>query len=98
MNNPKIILADEPTAELDVETEAEVMEMLRDIHKGGGVTMLMVSHNYDLATYATRRFKMTTGRLFEESLESCLKESGNQHWQDFNCGIFGIQSADKRNC
>ena len=42
MNNPKIILADEPTAELDVETESEVMDMLRDIHKGGGVTMLMV--------------------------------------------------------
>lgn len=67
MNNPKIILADEPTAELDVETEAEVMEMLREIHKGGGVTMLMVSHNYDLATYATRRFRMSAGKLIEEN-------------------------------
>ncbi|MGA2876764.1 MAG: ABC transporter ATP-binding protein [Nitrososphaerales archaeon] len=67
MNSPKIILADEPTAELDVETEAEIMEMLRDIHRGGGVTMLMVSHNYDLATYATRRFKMNAGRLIEEN-------------------------------
>jgi ABC-type lipoprotein export system ATPase subunit len=67
MNNPKIILADEPTAELDVETEAEIMKMLQEIHRGGGVTMLMVSHNYDLATYATRRFRMSAGRLYEEN-------------------------------
>lgn len=67
MSDPKIILADEPTAELDVETEAEVMEMLRAIHQKGGVTMLMVSHNYDLATYATRRFRMNAGKLIEES-------------------------------
>ena len=67
MNNPKIILADEPTAELDVETEAEIMKMLQEIHRGGGVTMLMVSHNYDLATYATRRFRMNAGRLYEEN-------------------------------
>ena len=67
MNDPKIILADEPTAELDVETEAEIMKMLQEIHRGGGVTMLMVSHNYDLATYATRRFRMDAGRLYEEN-------------------------------
>ena len=67
MNNPKIILADEPTAELDIETEAEIMKMLQEIHRGGGVTMLMVSHNYDLATYATGRFRMDAGRLYEEN-------------------------------
>ncbi len=65
MNDPETILADEPTAELDVETEAEIMRLLGEIHRTGGVTMLMVSHNYDLASYATRRFRMNLGRLTE---------------------------------
>ncbi|HUO43249.1 MAG TPA: ABC transporter ATP-binding protein [Methylomirabilota bacterium] len=65
MNDPEIILADEPTAELDVETETETMRLLEEIHHTGGVTMLMVSHNYDLASYATRRYRMSLGRLTE---------------------------------
>ncbi len=65
MNDPEIILADEPTAELDVETEAETMRLLGEIHRVGAVSMLMVSHNYDLANYATRRFRMDLGSLTE---------------------------------
>ena len=65
MNDPETILADEPTAELDAETEAEIMRLLGEIHRTGGVTMLMVSHNYDLASYATRRFRMNLGKLTE---------------------------------
>jgi len=68
MNDPEIILADEPTAELDVETEAETMRLLGEIHRMGGVTMLMVSHNYDLASYATRRCRMNLGRLTEAEI------------------------------
>jgi ABC-type lipoprotein export system ATPase subunit len=68
MNDPEIILADEPTAELDVETEAEIMRLLGEIYRAGGVTMLMVSHNYDLANYATRRFRMDLGRLTESEI------------------------------
>ena len=68
MNDPKIILADEPTAELDVETEAEIMGLLGEIHRMGKVTMLMVSHNYDLASSATRRFRMNLGRLTEAEI------------------------------
>jgi len=49
-----------------VETEAETMQLLGEIHRMGRVTMLMVSHNYDLASYATRRFRMNLGRLTEE--------------------------------
>ncbi|HMK83305.1 MAG TPA: ABC transporter ATP-binding protein [Candidatus Bathyarchaeia archaeon] len=68
MNDPEIILADEPTAELDAETEVEIMRLLGEIHRMGSVTMLMVSHNYDLASYATRRFRMSLGRLTEAGM------------------------------
>lgn len=74
VNDPEIVLADEPTAELDVETEAETMQLLEEIHHVGRVTMLMVSHNYDLASYATKRFRMNRGRLTEE--ESTREQSG----------------------
>jgi len=70
MNDPEIILADEPTAELDVETEGEIMHLLSEIHCTGGVTMLMVSHNYDLADYATSRFTMNRGNLTEVKTSS----------------------------
>ena len=75
MNDPKIILADEPTAELDVETEAEIMHLLSEVHHLGGVTMLMVSHSYDLASYATRRFTMNRGTLTEADMPTLGERS-----------------------
>jgi len=74
INDPEIVLADEPTAELDVETEAETMQLLEEIHHLGRVTMLMVSHNYDLASYASKRFRMNRGRITEE--ESIREQYG----------------------
>lgn len=62
MNNPAIILADEPTADLDVDTEREVMELFREINRTG-TTIIMVTHNIDLASYATRVLKMEKGKL-----------------------------------
>ena len=62
MNNPSLILADEPTADLDVETEREVMEIFREINTGG-TTIVMVTHNLDLASYATRVLRMEKGKL-----------------------------------
>jgi len=62
MNNPSLILADEPTADLDVDTEREVMELFREINREG-TTIIMVTHNMDLASYASRVVRMEKGRL-----------------------------------
>lgn len=62
VNNPVLILADEPTADLDVDTEREVMELFREIHRAG-TTIVMVTHNLDLASYATRTVRMERGKL-----------------------------------
>ena len=64
MNNPEIILADEPTADLDEATEKEIMEIIRKIHDNGA-TIIMVTHNPELASYASRRLKMASGVLTE---------------------------------
>jgi lipoprotein-releasing system ATP-binding protein len=62
MNKPAIILADEPTSDLDVKTEKEIMTLLRDINQSG-VTILMVTHGLELIRHATRTLEMGNGVL-----------------------------------
>jgi putative ABC transport system ATP-binding protein len=62
MNEPKILLADEPTSDLDEKTENEIMILLKQIHESG-VTILMVTHSLGLVPYATRAYSMDKGKL-----------------------------------
>ncbi len=62
INQPQLILADEPTSDLDNRTEKEVMGILRDINSGG-VTFLIVTHSLELTAFATRAFEMDNGSL-----------------------------------
>jgi ABC-type lipoprotein export system ATPase subunit len=63
MNKPEVLLADEPTSNLDEQTEREVMEMLREIHASTGVTILMVTHTSQLVPYGTRALEMAEGTI-----------------------------------
>jgi len=66
VNNPEIILADEPTGALDTETSVQVMEILKEIAKDRLV--VMVTHNPDLAnTYSTRIIRMLDGQIISDS-------------------------------
>ena len=66
VNDPKIILADEPTGALDTETGIQLMEILKEIAKDRLV--IMVTHNPDLAdTYATRTVRLLDGRVTDDS-------------------------------
>jgi putative ABC transport system ATP-binding protein len=65
INRPKLILADEPTGNLDDENESEVFEILRDYHREGG-TVLVVSHGTVANKYATRLIRMRDGRIEQE--------------------------------
>jgi putative ABC transport system ATP-binding protein/lipoprotein-releasing system ATP-binding protein len=69
MNAPELLLADEPTGDLDEETEAEVMRFFRKVNSEMGITFVLVTHSSELAGQAARRFRMTHGRLagIEES-------------------------------
>jgi len=62
INQPQLILADEPTSDLDSRTEHEVMTILRDINFNG-VTFLIVTHSLELIPFATRAFEMEKGSL-----------------------------------
>ncbi len=66
VNNPSILLADEPTGALDTETSVQVMELLKEVAKDRLV--VMVTHNPELAeTYATRIVKLRDGRIVSDS-------------------------------
>lgn len=62
VNNPSIILADEPTGNLDSHASHIIMEELSDLHKKGN-TIIMVTHNPNLTTYASRVITMLDGRI-----------------------------------
>ncbi|MCL4435893.1 MAG: ABC transporter ATP-binding protein [Thaumarchaeota archaeon] len=62
MNRPDLLLADEPTGDLDEETEAEVMNTLHQLNREG-MTIVMVTHNIDLIQYSTRHLKMSSGQI-----------------------------------
>lgn len=60
--NPDIILADEPTGDLDVDTEAEVMKLFQDVHRAG-MTFAMVTHEREITRFADRVVEMGKGRI-----------------------------------
>lgn len=65
MNDPEVILADEPTGDLDEETEAEIMKLFTELCQEKKLTFIFITHNLDLARYARRRIRMTHGVLEE---------------------------------
>ncbi len=62
VNNPPVVLADEPTANLDELTEKEIMALIQKIH-GGGTTIVLVTHHPSLIDYGTKHLKMADGRF-----------------------------------
>jgi ABC-type ATPase involved in cell division len=65
INDPHILLTDEPTSDLDEKTEKEIMSMIMNI-QSSGVTVIMVTYNLPLISYATRVFKMENSILRAE--------------------------------
>ena len=65
MNEPELVLADEPTGDLDEQTEAEVMRLFTRMNRERGTTFLMVTHNSELAALGGRRMRMRNGVIEE---------------------------------
>ena len=65
--NPKLILADEPTGNLDSKNGREVMELLTELHKEG-TTIVMVTHSQRDASYADRIINLFDGKIVEDVL------------------------------
>jgi len=84
INKPAILIADEPTGDLDIATESEIMALFRQLNSDG-ITIIMVTHNPDLIPCATRTYRMRKGRLEREpESPSC---PGGQRTRDKNTDL-----------
>lgn len=72
VNKPSIILADEPTGNLDSKTSVEIMQLFNDIHKSGN-TVILVTHEEDIAAYAHRVIRLRDGMIESDSINPSPK-------------------------
>jgi putative ABC transport system ATP-binding protein len=68
VNNPSIILADEPTGNLDSRTSVEVMDIFQKLNDRYNITIVLVTHEHDIARYSKRNVIFKDGRIREDSL------------------------------
>ncbi len=70
INSPSVILADEPTADLDQDTEEEILNLLVDIHRAFNLTMVVVTHSNSIAERANQVLRMDQGRVVSVDQQS----------------------------
>ncbi len=68
-NNPSILFADEPTGNLDGETGATIENLILELNKNAGTTLIIVTHDLDLAQRTDRVITMKNGKLFTDTLQ-----------------------------
>jgi putative ABC transport system ATP-binding protein len=69
VNNPEVLLADEPTGNLDTKTSVEVMGLFQQLNDGG-ITIVMVTHELDIARYCRRNLVLRDGRVIRDETVS----------------------------
>jgi putative ABC transport system ATP-binding protein len=67
VNHPKILLADEPTGALDTENSELVMNMLQELNHKSGQTILLITHNPEVALFSDRIISMRDGHILEST-------------------------------
>ena len=85
INKPRVLLADEPTGNLDAATGAHIIALLRDLNQNDGLTIIMVTHNLDLIAETDRVVRLVEGRM----------EMGDGHtWPNYQRSAVEVGVAD----
>ena len=80
VGDPPLILADEPTGNLDTQTSIEIMTSFQQLNRETGITILLVTHEPDIAAYAKRLMRLKDGRvLYDGPVEEGLRQLGVVH-------------------
>jgi len=69
VSEPRLVLADEPTGNLDTDAGSQVMKLLADLNRDLGVTILLATHSEEAAAYSSRTIRMRDGLIHDGSLE-----------------------------
>lgn len=80
VKRPVILLADEPTGNLDFETGIKVLKVLADLTKSGNITVVMVTHNSALAPIASRVVRMRSGEIASVQVNQTPQDPGELQW------------------
>lgn len=77
VNDPAIILADEPTGNLDTRTSVEVMEIFQSLNKQG-ITIILITHEKDIAAYAKRNITFRDGKIVKDEIVTTSKNAKDE--------------------
>ena len=70
INKPAVLLADEPTGNLDTKTSHEIMDIIRKLNREQGVTVILVTHEADIGAYADRMIVMRDGKIISDERQA----------------------------
>jgi macrolide transport system ATP-binding/permease protein len=77
INGPAVLLADEPTGNLDTRTSHEIMQIIRALNREQGVTVIVVTHEPDIAAYADRVIVMRDGKILSDQRQTPVETAGS---------------------
>jgi putative ABC transport system ATP-binding protein len=78
INDPPILLADEPTGNLDSRTSIEIMAIFQQLNRENGITVILVTHEPDVAAYASRAIHFKDGRIVQDEAIADPRDAGEQ--------------------
>ncbi len=76
INDPAILLADEPTGNLDSKTSVEIMAIFQRLNRENGITVILVTHEPDVAAYASRKILFLDGRIVKDERVTARRDAG----------------------
>lgn len=76
INEPAVVLADEPTGNLDSKSGSEIMDLLTEVNREKGCTFLLVTHDREVARYANRIIYLRDGSIEKIEGEPCIPREG----------------------
>ena len=81
-NDPSILLADEPTGNLDSRNGRHVFELMLEMNRRRGATLVLVTHDHELASVADRRISLRDGRVVDDSLRDAEAKGGADNLEE----------------
>jgi putative ABC transport system ATP-binding protein len=78
VTEPEIVLADEPTGNLDSRTSLEIMEILQRLNRERGLTIVLITHEHDIAEYGTRTVHVRDGRITSDLAVAKRREAAQE--------------------